>query len=591
MAGLAEGFLQGWNTMDRYQRNNRAEKRQKERDAVNDQFRGLQMEQMKNSLDRSKTVQQREDLQHAVNLKTQLNSLITELGPDKAINSSLGRKLYREYKTATAGQPQQPAQAQPQTMGINEQINQQEIKQQQQQEAKAKTSRVAAAKTQQAAFLQNGGDPNDPQFRAQQAEIDRETFGTPLSAIKFKPEYRQAVDSLAMKMDKIDQIDPDELLPDVNTVYQENLAKYPMHSKGAASKKISSIDAADGKSFKFEITEFDQEGKPLGSYYMQDPKGEKGDTTIEIENAMGDLSARRQAVVSSLTAPKEYATYQANRDITPMIEHPEPTGENLPGSMVTPDDFGSYIQNEYKTPEQKKNYQYIRDANGQTMVYDPQTNKVVQTLGSRKPVRPIGGSSSARGRKGKTAAPKTAQEAANTPGYEGGYVNQKGRPIPDTEGRRAGDIVRNIDKILSGDMDAIIGNEYEGKLPTLKDSSLSMANSALVIRNLMTVENLGMLKGAVSDNDMAFLKEIGPKMRISDDGFITGTVKDTRENLERIREIYGKIKQRKSPQQDQQQADEPAQQQTPSGLEQYPGESGGDDPRLALVGKYAGGAK
>ncbi len=535
-AGLAQGFLAGFDRMDRFQRNNRQEERQKQIDERNDKYMGLQMQNMEAASKRNQAQFDQQTQQNIAAATANLNQSISD-AKDQGIDpskSELVRNYYNQLHRLKSGVSRPATQEAPQEQPTAiQQQNRAEIQRKQQMDAKAKAAQTAAMITDQAHFLQNGGNPNDPEFRERQQQLDSATYGTPLSAIKFKPEYRGAVDRLSQKLDDIENVDPSELTADLNVIYQENLATKPFYSDKAVDKKISNIEPVDGKSFKFEIQEHDADGNVLNSYYMQDPQGGKGDTTIEIENAMGDLAARKQAIQSALTAPKEYANYMANRDLTRM-QAPE-VAQEKPSSLVHSDDLSAYLENGYVAPKKERKLVQAQDRRtGQTIFVDANTGKEVSRVGGVVPLG-YGGRRSSSRRAGKATAPKTMAEAANNPEYQGGFVGAGGRPIEDKQAYITQDIKDIAERLLSADLSDVSGTGGDVINPfSYSDANQDLKNDFLQLKNLLTKDNLGILKGSISDADMAFLSRMSSGLNMDEEGYVKGNEKAIKRQLGNI---------------------------------------------------------
>ncbi|KJG00122.1 hypothetical protein [Photobacterium angustum] len=355
MAGLAEGLQAGWGMMQQYRQNERAEARQKKADEV----QSYQFDQLKKDNEGKALAPEHQAL---FNLSKELhvdastpegmskikadprgNAIIRnmakikgapEIGPPHNHDASLQANKEAQQQQQRAQQQQQLPQQQ--VMGVAagdpnarmEQANR-EIAHAKKEQDKAKIKMVANNQKHLSKQIEKGElHPNDPIARSEQNKIDQATFGTPMTTRAYQADYKNSLDFVSNSMGNLDSVDPTQLAEHWGNIYSENLAKQPYHMKGGAQKKVKNLIPVDGGNFKVEIEEYDSEGKPLGHYYMQDPKGEAGDNVLSVNDAIGDLSARKQYAIGTLTMPKEYQEAQANRDLTPAIEINNPDSDS-----------------------------------------------------------------------------------------------------------------------------------------------------------------------------------------------------------------------------------------------------------------------
>ena len=79
----------------------------------------------------------------------------------------------------------------------------------------------------------------------------------------------------------------------------------------------------------------------------------------------------------------------------------------------------------------------------------------------------------------------------------------------------------------------VVTGSIQGRLPKFEGASLDIINQAQQLQSMLTAENLGLLKGAMSDKDIAFLKSMSSGLNVGDNG-IKGSYGATKARLKGI---------------------------------------------------------
>lgn len=94
----------------------------------------------------------------------------------------------------------------------------------------------------------------------------------------------------------------------------------------------------------------------------------------------------------------------------------------------------------------------------------------------------------------------------------------------------AAKLARNI--ASNPQLDVITGS-IQSRLPKFEGESLDLINQAQQLQSMLTAGNLGLLKGAMSDKDIDFLKSMSSGLNVGDNG-IKGSYKATQAKLNQI---------------------------------------------------------
>lgn len=193
----------------------------------------------------------------------------------------------------------------------------------------------------------------------------------------------------------------------------------------------------------------------------------------------------------------------------------------------------------FTAPDKPKNpLDYIKEIGGYIYTYNPETN----TTSVQK------------------SATETDQKIVKINGTDyvlnadGTYSTPKVPTIPSSEkAKRAGDLVAEIDAIINNPKLKNVTGPQAGNIPMFLRSgegATLITNIDSLIANIAT-ENLGMLKGPMSDKDIEFIKQAsaGLSRNMAPEGFIQRLNK-IKANLSNIKNIYDTeaIKEKATPQ-------------------------------------------
>jgi hypothetical protein len=123
----------------------------------------------------------------------------------------------------------------------------------------------------------------------------------------------------------------------------------------------------------------------------------------------------------------------------------------------------------------------------------------------------------------------------------------------------------------SKSLDDVTGT-VRSKVPTLRDESQDLVNKAQRLQTLLTVDNLKLMSGVLTDKDITFLSQVGSGLNIGDKG-INGSVGATKQRLSDIAErLSGKLTEyeKANPNAGKPQATQQAQSQAPAAQPQTP---------------------
>lgn len=79
----------------------------------------------------------------------------------------------------------------------------------------------------------------------------------------------------------------------------------------------------------------------------------------------------------------------------------------------------------------------------------------------------------------------------------------------------------------------VVTGSVGSRLPKFDDENIDLINKAQQLQSMLTAGNLGLLKGSMSDKDLAFIKSMSSGMNVSDTG-IRGSYQATKGRLEQI---------------------------------------------------------
>ncbi|MEL7413687.1 MAG: hypothetical protein AAGJ90_19780, partial [Pseudomonadota bacterium] len=94
------------------------------------------------------------------------------------------------------------------------------------------------------------------------------------------------------------------------------------------------------------------------------------------------------------------------------------------------------------------------------------------------------------------------------------------------------DALSQVDNLLSMDLDSVTG--YSANFPTLQPSSQDVINTAKNLQNILTLDNMGIMKGVLTDKDMEVIANAASGLNISESG-IKGSTEEVKNQLRIIK--------------------------------------------------------
>jgi hypothetical protein len=197
------------------------------------------------------------------------------------------------------------------------------------------------------------------------------------------------------------------------------------------------------------------------------------------------------------------------------------------------------------TPEQKQAYQNLSDPTGANALARRQAEaKIAETQANTQKITGEANGTTPEAQQKAQAANNKAQLDQLEIQRRQGVAAQTAKSIVD---QKAGSIdvareARDLANSIAGDksFSSIVG-PYDARTPTLLGGSQDLVNKANRLQSLLTLDNLKLMSGVLTDKDIEFLGRIGSGLNVTENG-IKGSEQGTKDRLKEITErLTGKI--------------------------------------------------
>lgn len=193
------------------------------------------------------------------------------------------------------------------------------------------------------------------------------------------------------------------------------------------------------------------------------------------------------------------------------------------------------------TPEQKQAYQNLTDPSGTNALNRQLTQaKINETNATAQKTAAEANGTSPEAQQKATAASNKAQLDQLEIQRRQSVAAQTAKTLVD---QKAGSIdvareARDLANSISGDerFGDVVGT-LNSRIPTVSDKSQDLINRANRLQSLLTLDNLKLMSGVLTDKDIEFLGRIGSGLNVTENG-IKGSVQGTKD---RLKEITGRL--------------------------------------------------